>query len=125
MWGMKSPIEDAYHVAVSNRLFSIVYMALNEGVRKNRKSFRNTWIEHGGLFLGELLLRCAGENWNSYPETFWLNPWLAGHLRRYEAGNLCAILEQWLADRPLPTGVNEDPHIEDEKVQKLADDSRL
>lgn len=121
MFGSKSPIEDAYHVAVSNRLFSIVYFALNDGIPpQDRKNFQKDWTERGTLRLGELLLRCARADWASYPETFYVNPWIVEHLRGCEAGSLCYILEQWLDNEPLPVAVSEDPRVEDRKVKDLA-----
>jgi len=120
MVGIKSPIKDAYRAAVDNRLFSIVYLALNEGVSpEDRKTFRKDWVKRGSYRLAELLLRCARPDWASYPETFWMRPWIAEHLLAYEAGNLCYFIEQWLDDQPLPPLVSEDPFMEDRKVKDL------
>jgi hypothetical protein len=120
MFGIKSPIESAYWHAVSNRLFSMVYFALNEGVPpEDRKSFRRDWVERGSYLLGQLLLQCARPDWASYPETFWINPWIAEHLLACEPGSLCYIIDQWLDDQPLPLLVSEDPLVEDSKVKDL------
>jgi hypothetical protein len=127
MSGIKSPIEDAYRNAVSNRLFSMVYSALNGGVlQEDRKSFRKDWVERGSYRLGELLLHCARPDWASYPETFWIDPWIGEHLIAYcggaqspDAGNLCYFIDQWLEDQPLPLLVSEDPIVEDDKVKEL------
>jgi hypothetical protein len=75
MFGIKSPIEDAYYDAIHNRLFSMVYFALNEGISpEHRKSFREDWRERGSYHLVQLLKRCASADWSSYPETFWMKP---------------------------------------------------
>jgi hypothetical protein len=68
MFGIKSPIEDAYYDAIHNRLFSMVYFALN------RKSFRKDWCERGSFHLVQLLKQSASPDWSSYPETFWMKP---------------------------------------------------
>lgn len=116
----RSPIEGAYHHAVNNRLFSLVYFALNEGISPEyRKSFRKDWSERGSYELNQLLLRCARLDWASYPETFWVNPWIAKHLLACEVGSLCYFIDQWLDDQPLPPLVSEDPLVEDGKVRDL------
>jgi hypothetical protein len=120
MFGSKGPVEDAYYHAASNRLFSIVYFALNDGISPgDRKSFRKIWVEHGSFRLAELLLLCARPDWADYSETFCLRPWIADHLRAFEPANLCYILDAWLASEPLPTGVSDDPLVEDRKVKEL------
>lgn len=120
MFGNKSPIENAHYDAVSNRLFSIVYFALNEGVSpEDRRDFRELWVERGSFRLAELLLRCARPDWSGYSETFYLRPWIAEHLLAYEPARLCYIIDQWLDDEPLPPLVSEDPLIEDRKVKDL------
>ena len=120
MFGIKSPIETAYHRAVHNRLFSMVYFALNESVpAEHRKRFRKVWSERGSYHLIELLKQSASPNWESFPETFWMNPWIAEHLRACDPSGLFYIVDQWLADEPLPIEVSVDPHEEDRKVQDL------
>lgn len=120
MFGIKSPIEDAYHDAVFHRLLSIVYFALNDGVPpEHRKNFRKDWVKRGSYLLGQLLLRCASPDWASYPETFWVDPWIAENLLASEAGSLCYFIDQWLDDQPLPPLVSEDPRVEDRKVKEL------
>jgi hypothetical protein len=120
MFGIKSPLENAYHAAVSNRLFSIVYFALNDGVPlDDRKSFRRVWAERGSYRLGELLLRCTCPDWADYPETFYVNPWIAEHLRGCEPGGLCFFLDRWLDNEPLPVEISADPRVEDGKVKEL------
>jgi hypothetical protein len=120
MFGSKSPIELAYHNAVSNRLFSMVYFALNEGVSSEcRKSFRKDWRGRGSYHLVQLLKRSASPDWESYPETFWMNPWIADNLRAVDEDRLYYIIDQWLDDRPLPSLVSEDPRVEDRKVRDL------
>lgn len=94
MFGSKSPIEDAYYQAVSNRLFSIVYFALNNGMPPDdMKEFREDWAERGSFHLAELLHRCARPDWASYPETFCLRPWIADHLLAFEPARLCYFLD--------------------------------
>jgi hypothetical protein len=118
--GSKSPIEDAYYHAVSNRLFSLVYFALNDGVPLDgRKSFRKEWSERS-YELNQVLLLCARPDWASYPDTFSVDPWIAKHLQAHEVGSLCYIIDQWLDDQPLPPLVSEDPLVEDRKVRDLA-----
>jgi len=120
MSGCKSPIKDAYRRAVSDRLLSTVYFALNDGVPpEHRKSFRKDWVERGSYLLGQLLLQCARPDWASYPETFWVNPWIAEHLIACDAGILCYFIDRWLADQPLPPLVSEDPRVEDRKIKEL------
>lgn len=121
MFGSEKPIEMAYHEAVSNRLMSLVYFALNEGVAPNeRRHFRKVWSERGTYFLGEHLLRCASADWSSYPDAFFINEWVAKLILEFDAASFTNILDRWLADEPLPLTVDEDPLVEDEKVKKLA-----
>src|SRR5216684_6999643 len=97
MTGFNSPIQSAHRDAVSNRLVSMVYSALNEAISpKERKAFRKEWTERGSYDLGQLMLQCALPDWSSYPETFWIDPWIGEHLRAYEPGNLCYVIERWL-----------------------------
>lgn len=120
MTGMKSPIEDAYRHALQNRLLSSVYCALNDGVdAKSRKRFRKDWRERGSYNLAQLLLQCARPDWTSYPETFWMNPWVAEQLKASEPDSLCYFIDQWLDDEPLPFLVSDDPQDEDRKVIEL------
>ena len=120
MFGRKSPIELAYHDAVSNRLFSMVYFALNEGVSpEHREGFRKDWRERGSFHLIQLLKRSASPDWESYPETFWMNPAIAEHLRTIDVDRLYYIIDQWLDDQPLPPQINSDPFVEDAKVKDL------
>src|SRR5260370_40643786 len=113
MPGFKSPIEDAYHNAVSNRIFSMVYSALNGGVPpEDRKSFRKEWVEEGSYRLGEVLLHCARPDWTSFPDTFWIDPWIGEHLIAHcggpispDPGTLCYIIDQWLENKSLPDEV--------------------
>jgi hypothetical protein len=121
VFGNKSPIEDAYHDAVGNRLTSMVYFALNQGVAtEDRKRFREHWRGRGSHHLIQLLLRCASSDWNSYPETFWVNPWVAEHLRACDENSLYYIIDQRLNGAPLPPLVSADPHEEDRKVRDLS-----
>lgn len=120
MTGFNSPIQSALRAAVSNRLLSMVYSALNGAIsRKERKAFRKEWTERGTYGLGQLLIQCALPDWSSYPEAFWVDPWIEKHIRTYEPGNLCYVVEQWLQDEPLPVDVDEDPYVEDHKVKEL------
>ncbi len=120
MFGSKSPIENAYYNAVSNRLFSIVYFVLDEHVPpEDRESFRKDWAERGSYHLAEILLRCASPDWASYPETFCMRTWIAEHLVAYEPARLCYIIDQWLDGQPLPPLVSDDPLVEDRKVKEL------
>ena len=120
MSGTKGPIEDAYYDAIYKRLFSMVYFALNEGVApKYRRSFRRDWTERGSYLLGELLLLSSRPDWESHPDTFWVDPWIAKHLLEYESGSLCFIVDRWLAGDPLPPTISEDPREEDSKVREL------
>ena len=120
MSGFGNPIESAYRDAVSNRLSSLVYFTLNEGIApEDRKHFRKAWSERGTDQLLRLLLHCISPDWSSYPETFWVNPWVAEQLRASESHGIHYVLEQWLADEPLPPRVSDDPREEDRKVKNL------
>jgi hypothetical protein len=127
MPSFKSPIEDAYHQAVSNRLLSMVYSALDGSVPPNeRKRFRTVWNREGSYRLAEVLLNCGRPDWTTYPDTFWIDPWIAKHLLAHcggppspVPGMLCYEINQWLANGPLPPFVSEDPFVEEEKVREL------
>jgi hypothetical protein len=105
----------------------MVYSALNGGVPpKDRKRFRKEWTEEGSYRLGEVLLHCSRRDWTSYPDTFWIDPWIAEHLIVHcggpqlpDPGMLCYIIDQWLADESLPPLVSDDPLVEEEKVREL------
>lgn len=120
MFGSKSPIEAAYHDAIAHRLHSMVYLALNEGVpAEDRRRFRKDWSERGSYHLIQLLKHSASPDWNFYPETFWVNPWVAKHLKEIDANSLFYIVDQWLAGEPLPDFIDPDPLVEDRKVKDL------
>lgn len=119
MTRINSPIESAYHTAVSGRLYSVVYFALNNGVPpKERQAFKKDWRGRGFGLLVELLLQCASPNWNSYPETFWVDPWIAEHLPR-GGDHLYYFVEKWVNDEPLPALISPDPCVEHQKVMEL------
>jgi hypothetical protein len=120
MFGSKSAIEAAYHDAVAHRLHSMAYLALNEGVPpEGRQNFRKDWSERGSYHLIQLLKHSASSEWTSYPETFWMNPWIAKHLQVIDTNSLFYIVDQWLADAPLPDSIDPDPLVEDQKVKDL------
>jgi len=99
---------------------SLLYRALDDGVPpEERKNFRLEWNERGSYALNELLILCARPDWASYPETFFVNPWIAQHWLACEAGQLCYFIDQWLGEEPLPTSVSADPFVEDRKVSEL------
>lgn len=115
-----SPVERAYHDAVSNRLHSIVYSALNNGVPpEDRNKFREYWLEQGPIFLIQLLARYAAGDWRADPEGFWVNPWFAEYLKP-ETDGIYYCLYQWLDAFPLPPFISEDPYEEDRRVKHLA-----
>lgn len=98
----------------------MVYWALNEGVQpEDRKSFRREWGERGSYALNQLLLQCTGPDWASYPETFWIDPWIGEHLSKYQVGDLCWYIDQWLDDQPLPPAISPNPLVEDGKTKDL------
>jgi hypothetical protein len=119
---MESPIASAYRLAVENRLLSMIYSTLN-GSRspKELKRFRKEWTERGCHQLEELLIQSARPDWESYPEAFWVDPWIGRHLQesRDGGGSFCHFLSLWLEDEPLPAGVDENPYVEDRKVRDL------
>lgn len=120
MTRFKSPVESAYHDAVRNRLHSIIFSALNNGVPpKERKRFREHWLDQGPIYLIQLLARCAAQDWSADPDGFWVDPWFAKYLRP-ETDGIYYCLYQWLDDIPLPPNISEDPHEEDRKVRELA-----
>jgi hypothetical protein len=105
----------------------MVYSALNGGVLpEDRKRFRKVWKEEGSYRLAEVLLNCGRPDWTSYPDTFWIDPWIAKHLLAHCGGSpspdpslLCYFIDPWLKNKPLPDFVSEAPLIEEEKVRKL------
>ena len=98
----------------------MVYFALNEGISPEHwKSFRRDWRERGSYHLIQLLRWSASPDWESYPETFWMNPWIAEHLRAIDGDRLYYIIDQWLDDQPLPPHIDADPLVEDRKVKDL------
>jgi hypothetical protein len=48
-----------------------------------------------------------------------VDPWIAQHLRGYNADQLVAIVMHWLDRKPLELRVSGDPLEEDAKVQRL------
>jgi hypothetical protein len=118
---MQSPFEGAYQHAVYNRMLAMVYSALDYGASPEdyRMRFRKEWSKRGVYQLAELLLLCARPDWSEFPETFWMNPWIAKHLSVYDAASLCHFVELWLKDEPLPYLVSTDPLDEDRKVKDL------
>jgi hypothetical protein len=117
MLGNNSPIKDAYHHAVYNRVVSMVYCALNGS--GSTDYIRKDWKKRGTYQLTQLLLQCARPDWSSHPETFWIAPWIADHLRASDPNRLYYIVDQWLEGQPLPYLVSDDPFVEDAKVKEL------
>jgi hypothetical protein len=111
-----SPIKDALREAEYNRLCSMVYFVLNEVSSKKQKK---EWRKLGNYHVVQLLLRSASLHSNSYPDTFWVNPWIAQHLRSCEPGGLYHIVEKWLENVSLDAHVSDDPAMEDSKVRHL------
>ena len=105
----------------------MVYAALKGGVPpEDRKRFRKEWSEEGSHPLREVLLNCGRPDWTSYPDTFWIDPWIWEHLIAHcggiqnpDPGFLCYFIDQWLENEPLPEIVSEDPLVEEEKVREL------
>jgi len=100
----------------------MIYSALNGGRSpRERKRFRKEWTERGCYQLAELLIQCGRPDWASYPEGFWVDPWIGKHLEVYahDPASLCYLLNLWLENEPLPFAVDEDPYVEDRKVKDL------
>ncbi len=121
MSGIKSPIDDALCAAIYDRLCSMVYCALNTGLDSyhDPKELRKEWRQLGSAALAHVLVLSATPHWSSYPRTFWMNPWIAQHLRGYNADQLAHIVRDWLERKPLDSRVNEDPLEADLKVRHL------
>lgn len=121
MSGTKSPIDDALCVAIYDRLCSMVYCALNTGLDSHHDptELRKEWRQLGSAALAHVLVLSASPDWSSYPRTFWMNPWIAEHLRGYDAHQLEHIVRDWLERTPLHSRVNDDPQVEDHKVRHL------
>jgi hypothetical protein len=100
----------------------MIYSALNGGRSpKERKRFRKEWTERGCYHLAELLIQSGRPDWASYPEAFWVAPWIGAHLQayRHEPASLCYVLNKWLENEPLPFAVDEDRYVEDRKIKDL------
>ncbi len=122
MSDINSPIQDALQIAIENRLLSMIYSALNGGRSAQEcRRFRKEWIERGCYQLAELLIRSGRPDWESYPEAFWVDPWIGGHLQIYrdDPAALCYVLNKWLENEPLPVAIDEDPYVEERKIGDL------
>lgn len=121
MSGIKSPIDDALVAATYDRFCSMVYSALNIALDHSHepKRFRKKWNEIGAYGLAQTLVFSASHDCSSYPEAFWIDPWIAQHLREYDADQIVAIVVHWLDRKPLDLRVSDDPLEEDAKVQRL------
>jgi hypothetical protein len=118
---IKSPIDDALQAATYNRLCSMVYAALDSGADSSEdpRAQLEEWRELGAYLLAEALVLSSASDWPRHPNTFWIDPWIAQHLRSQEASGLTYIVEQWLERRPLAPNVSDDPLEEDKKVKHL------
>jgi hypothetical protein len=99
----------------------MVYAALNwvlDSTDDTDEQLRQ-WRELGAWPLTEILEASACGNESPYGSTFWMNPWIAQHLRPYDTHALIGIVEKWLERRPLAPNVSDDPAEEDQKVRCL------
>jgi hypothetical protein len=120
---IKSPVEDALRAAVRDRLWSLVYSALNTALDyyHDPKELRRDWCDIGAYGVAELLVLSASSDtrdWSSYPRML-TNPWEAQFLRRCAPGEIVFIVSEWLDRKPLDPRINEDPEEEDRKVRNL------
>lgn len=109
---------------MSDRLWSLVYSALKSAVIYwESEDFRGDWRERGGDGLAEALVRAACSKWPpdsySYPQTFWMDHWIAQFLRDRTPNELAFIVSEWLDGKPLPPGISDDPAEEDRRVREL------
>ncbi len=121
MSGIKSPIDDALFAAENDRLCSMVYSALNTALDHSyeSKQFRKRWNEIGAYGLAQTLMSSAFGDSSSGLQTFWVDPWIAQHLRKFSADQVVLIVRRWLEREPLNLRVSDDPLEEDAKVQRL------
>lgn len=94
----------------------MVYSVLN-GIKSDRPM--SEWRDLGTYQIARLIVQSAAQDWERYPETFWMDEWIAQHLRNYDPGGLCLIVDRWLQKVPLDERVSPDPREEDMKVMKL------
>ena len=101
----------------------MVYSALNLALDHSHepKRFRKHWKEIGAYGLAQALVFSASHDCSSYPEAFWIDPWIAQHLRELDADQIAAIVRDWLDREPLHLRVSDDPLEEDAKVRRLLD----
>jgi hypothetical protein len=111
-----SPISSALSDAKYNRLVSMVYRVLDSVADSKQKK---EWHKLGSYHVVQLLLHSARPDWEAYPDAFWMDPWIAEHLRSCEPDGLYYIVDRWLESLPLGFGISEDPQIEDLKVRQL------
>ena len=101
----------------------MVYAALNSAANSSFEHSRaqlKKWRELGAYLLAEaLVLSSSSPDWPMHPNTFWIDPWVAQHLRSQDASGLTYIVEQWLERMPLASNVSDDPLEEDVKVKHL------
>jgi hypothetical protein len=99
----------------------MVYAALSSGLDNfhDPKERLREWRELGAYTLAQNLLQSASLDWQSHRNTFWVNPWIAQHLREYDVSGLTYFVEQWLDRTPLPWNVSDDPGEEEAKVRHL------
>jgi hypothetical protein len=112
----ESPINAALASAEFDRLCSMVYSVLN-GVKSERPM--SEWRDLGTYQIACLIVQSAAQDWERHPETFWMYEWIAQHLRNYDPGGLCLIVDRWLQNVPLDERVSPDPREEDLKMTKL------
>ena len=123
MSGIKSPIDDALRAATYDRLCSMVYSAWNTALGHSHepKRFRKRWEEIGAYGLARTLMSSAFGDCSSGLETFWIDPWIAQHLRKLSADQIAAVVMDWLERKPLDSRVSDNPLVEDAQVHRLLD----
>jgi hypothetical protein len=95
----------------------MVYSVLNYAA--DSKAQKKVWRELGTYHVVRLLLHSAQPDWETYPDAFWIDPWIAQHFRTYESDSLFFIVDNWLQGVALGERISEDPRVEDSKVRHL------
>lgn len=127
MFGNKNLLFNALQGAISDRLCSAVYYALNFTVghlgvaedTKERGKLLREWRHLGVYTVAHIVLLSTLPEAPSLPHAVRLIPWITQYLRPCDEEAMLPIVQQWLDGEPLAERISWNPHDEDLKVNEL------
>lgn len=119
MYGSKNLLTDALREATTDKLWSLVYFALNISLDcfDDPKAEKAEWREIGTYCVTLALISKDGGCLPIMRSR--LDPWVIQSLEAFGEAAILPVVDKWLQGEPLPERISEDPREEDAKVRHL------